>query len=111
MKAINEAVSSYQAGTMTKNEAGAVIYERFFGGRPQQQQTAPSLCERRGGLLAVFPFSEQRRLFGYASVFQYLDYGYVSCRQSVVFVDCLFHAHFDSVYVCLLYTSPSPRDS
>lgn len=41
MKAINEAVSSYQAGTMTKNEAGAVIYERLFGehrlSHPQQQ--------------------------------------------------------------------------
>ena len=32
MKAINEAVSAYQAGTMDKAEAGAIVFERLFGG-------------------------------------------------------------------------------
>ena len=35
--AINQAVESYQRGDMSADEAGAVIYDRLFGGRPQQQ--------------------------------------------------------------------------
>lgn len=31
MKAINQAVSAYQSGTMSEDEAGAVIFERLFG--------------------------------------------------------------------------------
>lgn len=31
MKAINQAVSAYQAGTMDKDRAGAIIFERLFG--------------------------------------------------------------------------------
>ena len=34
MKAINQAVESYQRGDMSADEAGAVIYDRLFGERP-----------------------------------------------------------------------------
>lgn len=31
MKAINQAVESYQQGDMSADEAGAIVYERLFG--------------------------------------------------------------------------------
>lgn len=33
MKAINEAVESYQQGDMSADEAGAIVYERLFSER------------------------------------------------------------------------------
>lgn len=31
MKAVNAAVDAYQNGTMSKEEAGRIVYERLFG--------------------------------------------------------------------------------